>query len=474
MIPYAIDTSYIPHKAVFDEAVDRWQSKTNHVVFRPAIATDQHYLYVTLQTGDAGQSWVGMQPTRGQYVWLLDPSIFPASHVAHELGHAIGLFHEQTRPDRDSYVQVEYNNIQQGWVSQFAPPTQPASTLGTPFDFSSIMLYNYQAGSLNPNNPNMPAVVSLWPQISGNQYQWGLGSSDIQGPSVTDIQAVESCIPARSRLRSRLRQRRLRPCCRRPQARSCRRRTLRQAFSPRRPRLPRHRPGFCTRWDSVRFSTGSSITITITVPYSGGSPAVSTSGPMTGPAPGPAIVPSPAGPAGVLPPVGRGSARGAAGRWCPSGPRHSQSKKRTFEGERPVTIPIGCRQNLRGTGSPLQNAWPTRGGSSLNELSAARSRPNFTCNLSSYTTCTVAPSSCSPGEMGVGEAGAAIIWGPVGIDTGPPYEPASSRIVTGGPTTIPASVARSLALLAASLIASLRACCRSAPGLSTLREIPKS
>ena len=30
------------------------------------------------------------------------------------LGHALGLFHEQSRPDRDSFVRIETQNIREG------------------------------------------------------------------------------------------------------------------------------------------------------------------------------------------------------------------------------------------------------------------------------------------------------------------------------------------------------------------------
>jgi hypothetical protein len=39
--------------------------------------------------------------------------------ILHEMGHTIGLWHEQSRSDRDTYVDVMYNNIIKGSRSNF-------------------------------------------------------------------------------------------------------------------------------------------------------------------------------------------------------------------------------------------------------------------------------------------------------------------------------------------------------------------
>ena len=35
-------------------------------------------------------------------------------HVTHELMHALGFFHEHTRPDRDKFVKILWHNIKSG------------------------------------------------------------------------------------------------------------------------------------------------------------------------------------------------------------------------------------------------------------------------------------------------------------------------------------------------------------------------
>ncbi|KAK3696476.1 hypothetical protein QZH41_011799, partial [Actinostola sp. cb2023] len=63
----------------------------------------------------------------------------PAGSVIHEWGHSIGLWHTQSRSDRDEYVQVLWKHILPGWQSQFEK--RSIDTLGVTYDYNSIMHY---------------------------------------------------------------------------------------------------------------------------------------------------------------------------------------------------------------------------------------------------------------------------------------------------------------------------------------------
>ena len=63
--------------------------------------------------------------------------------ILHEIMHTLGFIHEHSRPDRDQYVQVQWNNIEKEYQDQFAIVPDTLFELGqnTPFDYHSIMLY---------------------------------------------------------------------------------------------------------------------------------------------------------------------------------------------------------------------------------------------------------------------------------------------------------------------------------------------
>jgi hypothetical protein len=79
---------------------------------------------------------VGKQP-----VWISPDCQAP--EIAHEILHALGFVHEQNRTDRDNYIVVHMENVDERYVDNFEKlPQQFMSVSGLgEFDFQSLMMY---------------------------------------------------------------------------------------------------------------------------------------------------------------------------------------------------------------------------------------------------------------------------------------------------------------------------------------------
>jgi len=72
------------------------------------------------------------------------------SIVIHELMHATGFFHEQSRYDRDRYVRINWGNIRNNAKGNFKKESKKnIQLLGEPYDMNSVMHYYDKAFSKN-------------------------------------------------------------------------------------------------------------------------------------------------------------------------------------------------------------------------------------------------------------------------------------------------------------------------------------
>jgi hypothetical protein len=67
--------------------------------------------------------------------------------VIHELGHAIGFQHEQTRPDRNRYVTIVQDNIPPRYRTNFQRfGSEVVDSLNVEYDYNSVMHYGGTVG----------------------------------------------------------------------------------------------------------------------------------------------------------------------------------------------------------------------------------------------------------------------------------------------------------------------------------------
>lgn len=70
--------------------------------------------------------------------------------VMHEMMHALGFFHEQSRSDRDDYIMVLWWNIEPGFEKNFdSYGPDRVDSAEEPYDFDSLMHYDNRAFSKN-------------------------------------------------------------------------------------------------------------------------------------------------------------------------------------------------------------------------------------------------------------------------------------------------------------------------------------
>jgi Astacin (Peptidase family M12A) len=74
--------------------------------------------------------------------------------IIHELGHAIGFRHEQSRVDRNKHIKINYKLIEKGFESQYDIMESPQpGYYGVQYDLFSIMHYSSQGNVLEALDP---------------------------------------------------------------------------------------------------------------------------------------------------------------------------------------------------------------------------------------------------------------------------------------------------------------------------------
>ena len=115
--------------------------------------------YVEFFNGDGCWSYLGK--IGGKQQLSIDKTWAVTGNVVHEICHALGMIHEHSRNDRDTYITVNYNNIIQSAKINYDKNTSSHITmsgLSGGVDFNSIMIYGSYSSS-NAINSSTPVMT---------------------------------------------------------------------------------------------------------------------------------------------------------------------------------------------------------------------------------------------------------------------------------------------------------------------------
>jgi astacin len=171
-VPYCISPGLTNPDRVRAAAAE-WNNKTTmHIVDAGGICNllvGPVFAHVNFIQGADCSSPVGMQGG------IQNISLAPGCGVGatiHEIGHAVGLWHEQSRTDRDQFVTIIFSNILGDQQHNF---NQESGTLLGAYDYGSIMHYGAFDFAIDTTKPT---IVTKPPGIPIGQRA-GLSAGDI-------------------------------------------------------------------------------------------------------------------------------------------------------------------------------------------------------------------------------------------------------------------------------------------------------
>nr|XP_022912688.1 zinc metalloproteinase nas-13-like [Onthophagus taurus] len=159
VIPYEIDAAFTAEEAEWIQSSLDAYAENSCVTVRRKVESDIDYIYVT---GEDSGCWSYVGRFGGKQTINLQKSAIGSGclrsgTIVHEFLHAAGFYHQQSASDRDDFVDIIWDNIQQGTESNFAKYTEDKVTdFGEGYDYDSVMHYGEYAFSANGERTIVP------------------------------------------------------------------------------------------------------------------------------------------------------------------------------------------------------------------------------------------------------------------------------------------------------------------------------
>jgi len=108
--------------------------------------------------------------------------------LVHMVGHVIGLFHEQSRPDRDRYIEIKWENIPKQFQPNFGKYYRFLKLKQiTPYDYNSVMHFRKDEYAM-PSTESFSLKGLL--NKAKSWFKGGVGQRD--APTENDLQRVRT------------------------------------------------------------------------------------------------------------------------------------------------------------------------------------------------------------------------------------------------------------------------------------------
>ncbi|XP_064617858.1 uncharacterized protein LOC135481983 [Liolophura sinensis] len=148
-VPYVIDKDMPKNtENVIKKAMAHIEEHTC-IRFVRRKSKDEDYLYFINEPG----CWSSIGRVKGQQKISMGDGCHFFGTVLHETVHALGFWHEQSRPDRDKYIRVLRDNIPDKYMKDFEKiKTTMTSSRGFPYDYRSVTHYSQTAFTKNGKN----------------------------------------------------------------------------------------------------------------------------------------------------------------------------------------------------------------------------------------------------------------------------------------------------------------------------------
>ncbi len=177
IMPYEIENSH-PRNARIMSAIQHINSTTN-LRIQPRNGERDYIRFISVSSGCATN---GIGRANGVRLLRISNNCSMGT-IVHEIGHSLGLYHEQTRQDRDSYVTIDISNIKPNWRGQFRKYTaRPDYTTlrgmdVLNYDYGSIMHYHNGVGGTAAIDNTQPTIIPLQSGVTIGQ-RTGLRTTD--------------------------------------------------------------------------------------------------------------------------------------------------------------------------------------------------------------------------------------------------------------------------------------------------------